>query len=37
MQVYLGDIAGSVPDHLNKASIGIKKTNYFAGGLTFNL
>lgn len=34
MQAYLGDVAGSVPDHRNKASIAIKQATYnlFAPG-----
>lgn len=33
LQAYLGDIAGSLPDHLNKTSIAIKQNIvFFAGG-----
>ncbi|KAM5225182.1 RNA-binding protein 4 isoform 5-T8 [Hipposideros larvatus] len=42
VQAYLGDIAGSVPDHCNKASIAIKRVKarrnlLVVEGLAFNL
>lgn len=42
VQAYLGDIAGSVPDHCNKASIAVKRVKarrnlLVVEGLAFNL